>query len=112
MARATRSQLTPAPEKKTPGARPGGTRKPTCGPVETKVRQDIGALVTEHPMGEALAEMSFALARGIDSGPEMMAAALNRELRANLTELAGMGVGDDDDLGADLSAPVWDPPES
>ena len=29
----------------------------------------------------------------------------NRELRANLEALAGMGVGDDDDLGAALSNP-------
>ena len=33
------------------------------GPVERKVRADIAALVTAHPMGEALAEMSYNLAR-------------------------------------------------
>jgi hypothetical protein len=56
------------------------------GPVERKVRADIAALVTAHPMGEALTEM-------------------NRELRANLAELSRMAVGDGDDLADELSAP-------
>ncbi len=99
-----------APAKRAASSR---TRKPPVdtkpnvrqpGPVETKVRADVEALVSAHPMGEALAAMSYALAQGIDDGPEMMRAALNRELRLNLVELAGMGVGGDD-LGAELSMP-------
>lgn len=76
------------------------------GPVETKVRQDIEALVTQHPMGEALAEMAFTLARTLDKGAGLATAAVNRELRANLVELARMGVPDDDDLEDRLSTPV------
>jgi len=82
----------------TPGGAPG--------PVEAKVRADVGHLMTAHPMGEALAEMSFSLARALDDGAGMMAAALNRELRANLVELARLGVNGDDDLDAALSTPV------
>ena len=76
------------------------------GPVEAKVRADVEALMTAHPMGESLAEMSFSLARDLDAGAGMMAAALNRELRANLVELARLGVNGDDDLDAALSTPV------
>ncbi len=68
------------------------------GPVEAKVRSDVGSLVSTHPMGEALAEMAFALARTLDDGAGLAVAAVNRELRANLVELAKMGVADDDDL--------------
>lgn len=85
------------------------------GPVEVKVRADIAALLTAHPMGESLAEASYAMARLVDRYPTMATNA-NRELRANLEALAGMGVGDDDDLGAALSNPdlpsaVRDPEE-
>lgn len=82
-------------------------RKSTpCGPVETKVRADVDALVSSHPMGEALAELAFTLARTLDQGAGMAVAAVGRELRATLAELAGMGVSDDDDLEDRLSAPV------
>jgi hypothetical protein len=56
-------------------------------------------------MGEALAEMSFSLARALDEGAGMATAAVNRELRTNLLELARLGVADDDDLEARLSNP-------
>lgn len=82
------------------------------GPVEAKVRADIAALISTHPMGEALAEMSFTLARSLDAGAGLAIAAVNRELRANLVELARLGVADDDDLDAALSTPVRDDPES
>jgi hypothetical protein len=92
------------------------------GPVERKVRADIGALITAHPMGEALSEMSYALAAMLDGaylldegvivGIDPKAAApLNRELRANLMELARLAVDDDDDLADELSAPVRDQAE-
>lgn len=84
----------------------------TPGPVEQQVRADVEALVTGHPMGEALAEMSYNLARVLDQGAGLAVAAVNRELRANLLELAGMGVGDDDDLDDQLSTPVRDAEES
>lgn len=83
-----------------------------CGPVEARVRADIALLMTAHPMGESLAEMCYSLAKAMDSGPEMMRAALNRELRTNLIELARLGVDGDDDLGDELSSPVRDETES
>lgn len=86
------------------------------GPVERKVRADIAALVTAHPMGEALTEMSYNLARVLDEGAGLATAAVNRELRANLTELSRLAVDDGDDLADELSRPelpaqVRDPEE-
>jgi hypothetical protein len=75
------------------------------GPVERKVRADVGALMTAHPMGEALAEMAFTLARTLDQGAGLAVAAVNRELRANLVELARLGVNSDDALDDALSTP-------
>lgn len=75
------------------------------GPVEAQVRRDVGALISTHPMGEALAEMSYALARTLDEGAGLATAAVNRELRTNLLEMARLGVADDDDLEARLSQP-------
>lgn len=76
------------------------------GPVERRVRADIAALVTAHPMGEALAEMSYALARTLDEGAGLATAAVNRELRNNLIELSRLAVDDGDTLADELSAPV------
>ena len=84
---------------------------PKFGLVETQVRADIGALFSAHPMGESLAAMAFTLARTLDEGAGLAVAAVNRELRANLVELASMGVSGDDDLDERLSAPVRDTPE-
>jgi hypothetical protein len=75
------------------------------GPVERQVRADIAALVTAHPMGEAIAEMSYALARTLDAGAGMAVAAVNRELRANLIELSRLAIDDADELADELSAP-------
>lgn len=76
------------------------------GPVEGKVRADLEALVSSHPMGEALAEMALELARKIDAGVEDKSlAGISRELRANLVELSRLAVEADDDLSADLSKP-------
>jgi hypothetical protein len=80
-------------------------RRGRAGPVERKVRSDIAALVTAHPMGEALTEMSYNLARVLDQGAGLATAAVNRELRANLTELSRLAVDDGDDLADELSAP-------
>jgi hypothetical protein len=79
---------------------------PVYGPVEAKVRSDVGALLSAHPMGESLAEMAFTLARTLDEGAGLAVAAVNRELRANLVELARLGVDSDDDFEDQLSAPV------
>jgi hypothetical protein len=82
-----------------------------AGPVERQVKRDIGALVTVHPMGEALAAMSLNLARTLDDGAGLATAAVNRELRANLLELSRLAVDDNDDLSDELSAPVRDTEE-
>lgn len=74
--------------------------------VLTQVRRDVDALVSGHPMGEALAAISFRLAELLD-GPllPMAVAGITRELRETLLELARLGVDDDDDFGAELSRP-------
>jgi hypothetical protein len=61
--------------------------------------------MTAHPMGEALAEMAFTLARTLDEGAGLAVAAVNRELRANLVELARLGVNSDDALDDAFSTP-------
>lgn len=76
------------------------------GPVETQVRNDLEALVTAHPMGESLTAMSINLARTLDEGAGLAVAAVNRELRANLIELARLGVDGDDDFDDEISTPV------
>jgi hypothetical protein len=77
------------------------------GSVERQVRADIEAMVTSHPMGEALSEMSYALARLLDSGAGagVSVAAVNRELRDNLAELSRLAVDDSDDFADELSSP-------
>lgn len=62
-------------------------------------------MVTAHPAGEALSEMSYALARQLDAGEGMTAAAINRELRANLVELTRFAVDEGDELADELSEP-------
>ena len=83
-----------------------GVDAPEMGRVEAKVRADLEALTTTHPLGESLTEMSLNLARVLDAGAGLAVAAVNRELRANLDALAGMGVAGDDDLDGLLSTPV------
>ena len=80
------------------------TDEPTYGPVETKARADVAALMSTHPMGETLAEMAYNLARSLDNGAGLAVAAVNRELRETLEDLAEMGV-DSDDLVDRLSTP-------
>jgi len=87
------------------------TQRRRVGSVEAKVRADIEALVSAHPMGESLAEMSLNLARTLDAGAGLATAAVNRELRANLLELSRLAVDDADDFADDLSAPVRDAEE-
>jgi len=83
------------------------------GPVERQVKRDIAALMTAHPMGEALTAMALTLAWTVDHIREtgkglMVLAATNRELRDTLTELARLAVDDSDDFADELSAPVRD----
>jgi hypothetical protein len=88
-----------------PGEAPDPTAPQLPGAVEAKVRSDVEALTTAHPVGEALAEMSYTLARTLDQGAGLGYAAVARELRANLIELARLQVDHGDDLGDVLSNP-------
>lgn len=77
------------------------------GPIETKVRADVEALMTAHPMGESLAEVAFGLSRRLDGDLQPMAVAgVTKELREILCELADKAVDGDDDLAAALSVPT------
>jgi hypothetical protein len=98
-----------SPRKSAP--RRATDRRVRPGVVERKVREDVAALMSAHPMGESLAEMAFALARVLDDGAGLATAAVNRELRANLTELSSLAADDDDDLADELSAAVRHPEE-
>jgi hypothetical protein len=106
--------MTPQPNKNLQRLRGGQivTQRRRRGPVERKVRADVAALISVHPMGEALAEMSFNLARALDEGAGLATAAVNRELRANLMELSRLADDGNDDLADELSTPVRDRPES
>ena len=74
---------------------------PGPGLVERKVRADVAALITDHPVAGSLAEMSYRLAQLLDAGAGYAVAALSRELAANLHALASWDgsrrEGDDDD---------------
>lgn len=82
------------------------------GPVETKTRVDVAALGDSHPMGEALGEMAFALARRLDASRNLEAAesraigAITKELRACLVEISRLVEPDDDGLEDELSTPT------
>lgn len=99
-------------------AAPDGDQSRPRGAIERQVRADVEALLSGHPMGEALAAMAFKLAALLDGSVQHMAVAgINRELRETLLELARLGVDDDDDLETELSRPdvpseVRDPEES
>lgn len=101
------------PQQKIPPASREATQ---CdgGLIEAQVRADVGALISSHPMGEALAEMAFTLARRLDGDlPPIAVAGINKELRETLCELARQS-SSDDDLSDALSVPtaLRDEPES
>lgn len=79
--------------------------------VLAKVQADLDALVTTHPMGESLAQVALELARRLDDPDERAPAAVAKELRATLIELAEGIVDDADDFAAGLSAPSRDETE-
>ena len=92
------------------------TQRRRIGPVERQVRRDLAAVMTAHPMGEALSAMSLTLAWAMDHIREtgkglMVLPATNGQLRDNLTELARLAVDDADDFADELSAPVRDAEE-
>jgi len=82
-----------------------------AGRIEENVRLNVAALSTAHPMSDALSELAYRLARTLDTGAGMLEAAVSKELRAVLADLASVPATDDDDLASELSAPVCDPPD-
>lgn len=85
------------------------------GPVGTAVKADLEAMICTHPARDALTATALHIARQLDSGEADArgVAALAKELRGHLDDLAGRAAGDDDDLadllGPELSAEVRDP---
>jgi hypothetical protein len=67
---------------------------PAPGAIERTVRRDIDDLNSGHPLADALAEMAYKLARTLDEGAGLATAAVNRELRATIVELATFEVDD------------------
>jgi hypothetical protein len=81
------------------------------GQVEARVRQDLDALITTHPMGEGLSAMALHLAHTLDHADAMFRAALSRELRGILEDLAEhSATTDDGDLTQGLSGPTMTEP--
>jgi hypothetical protein len=85
-------------------------KRSAMGPIEESTRLNVAALPTTHAMSDALAEIAFRLATSLDKGAGLAEAAVSRELRAVLAELASVTSEDDDNLTASLSAPVRDQP--
>jgi hypothetical protein len=67
------------------------------GPLENAVRSDIAALGLASPTAASLAELAYTLARKLDAGAGMATAAVAKELRETLTQMA-------EEAGADDSA--------
>jgi hypothetical protein len=80
---------------------------PMAGAVERQVRLDIDAMGdVDHPMAESLAEMAYSLARRLEDPEEKSPAAVAKELRAVLADLADAATDPEDPLGDELSEPV------
>ena len=86
--------------------------------VREAVAGDLEQMICTHPAREAISASALRLAYEIDRGEAdgKELAALAKELRAHLDDLAGRVAGDDDDLadllGPELSAEVRDAEES
>ncbi|MFI7042665.1 hypothetical protein ACIBI0_38810 [Microbispora rosea] len=88
------------------------------GPLERAVRGDVDALGLVSSTSRSLAELSFNLARKLDDGAGMATAAVAKELRETLKDMAEQA-GDDDGAAlldrlsqpADLPTPVRDSPQ-
>lgn len=76
------------------------------GPVGTHTRRDIEALVSAHPMGEALGAMAENLADALDECSDQMRPSIAKELKALLVELSRYEVSSDDDDDFDFGAPA------
>lgn len=70
------------------------------GPVEMRVRLDVGLLGNLAGTQGSLAEVAYALARLIDEGAGMGTASVARELRLLLQEITRGPLNDDDPASA------------
>jgi hypothetical protein len=75
------------------------------GPVGAKTRQDIESLVCAHPMGESLGSIAENLADALDDNPGQLRAAIAKELKATLVELARYEMSTEDDEDFDFGSP-------
>lgn len=75
---------------------------PEWGPVETAVRDDLGALSGCGETGTALTLTAYRLARALDMAEPKECASVARELRATLREIREAG-SDADDVDAFLA---------
>lgn len=77
------------------------------GEVRDAVALDLAALITSHPMAEALRAVALHLAGSLDYAEHSARAGLARELRAVLNDLAGLGTTSaEKDLDDLLSTPT------
>jgi hypothetical protein len=84
------------------------TVRRTIGPVEKAVRSDLKQLGSTSDVKDSLEAAALVLARELDTGDSRSPERLVRELRDTLRDLAPEEIPDDD-LTADLSAPVLHP---
>jgi hypothetical protein len=118
MPRAKKAPASTAPvAKKPPARRPAkGPAPPPPPPTnEARVLALIESLRQASPVDtrdEAIGQLALTLAKALDEGAGMATAAVARELRATLADLArDRDDGDDDDWTSGLPAPVWDAKE-
>jgi hypothetical protein len=91
----------PSGRSRTAAKRPKPLRNPSMGSVLAAVEADLADLALAGPVDRTLAESARSLARSLDGDAGMAAAAISRELRAVLGELAPKeehGDGDTDAL--------------
>ncbi|GIH91953.1 hypothetical protein Psi01_25830 [Planobispora siamensis] len=74
------------------------------GPVESQTRADIEALGPLTRVQPSLAETAYTLARALDEGAGLSTAAIARELRSVLTEIAKVVPESREDTVDDLAA--------
>lgn len=104
-----------APAKKRASRAPARKPPPPPATNETRVLALLDSLRQASPVDtrdEALGQLALTLAKTLDEGAGMATAAVARELRATLADLArDRDDGDDDDWTSGLPAPVWDAKE-
>lgn len=67
---------------------------PWTGAVEETVRAELAALVTAHPMADALRAMAIHLAHKLDHADAQTVAGISKELRATIDALTGLATTD------------------